>query len=94
MSNAPPRRATTISASIPDTPPRFYSVAEAAAMLGMSAMTLYRAINAGEFPAVRIRGRLIVPARAIDAIVDLAVAEHTVVDAAGWASRSSTRVER
>lgn len=64
--------------------PRFYSVAQAAAMFGMSPMTLYRAIAAGEFPAVRIRGRLIVPAKAIEAIADLAIAEQTVVDAAGW----------
>jgi excisionase family DNA binding protein len=64
--------------------PRFYSVAQAARMFGMSAMTLYRAIAAGEFPAVRIRGRLIVPARAVEAMVDAAVAEQTVVDAAGW----------
>ncbi|ANY09913.1 helix-turn-helix domain-containing protein [Pseudonocardia sp. HH130630-07] len=64
--------------------PRFYSVAQAAALLGMSPMTVYRAISAGEFPAVRIRGRLIVPAKAIEAIADLAIAEQTVVDAAGW----------
>ena len=67
--------------------PRFYSVSDAAVVLGMSAMTLYRAIIAGEFPAVRIRGRLIDPAKALDAIADLAVAERTVVDAAGWVAR-------
>lgn len=64
--------------------PRFYSVAQVARMLGMSPMTLYRAIAAGEFPAVRVRGRLIVPARALDAMVDAAVAELTEVDAASW----------
>ena len=64
--------------------PRFYSVAQVAAMFGMSPMTVYRAIAAGEFPAVRIRGRLIVPAKAIEAIADLAIAEQTVVDASGW----------
>lgn len=64
--------------------PKFYSVAQVAAMFGMSSMTVYRAIAAGEFPAVRIRGRLIVPAKAIEAIADMAVAEQTVVDAAGW----------
>jgi excisionase family DNA binding protein len=64
--------------------PRFYSVAQVAAMLGMSSMTLYRAIGDGEFPAVRIRGRLIVPARAIDAMAEAAVADRTVVDAAGF----------
>ena len=55
--------------------PRFYSVAQVARMLGMSPMTVYRAINAGEFPAVRIRGRLIVPAKAVEAMADEAVAE-------------------
>ena len=65
-------------------PPRFYSVNEAARMFGISAMTLYRAINAGEFPAVRIRGRLIVPAKAVEAMSDAAMAEQGVVDAAGW----------
>ena len=64
--------------------PRFYSVPKMARMIGVSPMTLYRAIAAGEFPAVRIRGRLIVPARAIDAMVEAAVAEHTEVDASYW----------
>jgi excisionase family DNA binding protein len=64
--------------------PKFYSVAQVAAMFGMSPMTLYRAIAAGEFPAVRIRGRLIVPAKAVEAMADVATAEQTVVDAAGW----------
>lgn len=59
-------------------------MAQAAALLGMSPMTVYRAIAAGEFPAVRIRGRLIIPAKAIEAIADLAIAEQTVVDASGW----------
>lgn len=62
----------------------FYSVAQVARMFGMSPMTVYRAIAAGEFPAVRIRGRLIVPARAVDAMVDAALADQTVVDAASW----------
>ena len=64
--------------------PRFYSVAQVARMLGMSPMTVYRAINAGEFPAVRIRGRLIVPAKAVEAMADGAVADRTVVDAADF----------
>lgn len=59
-------------------------VAQVAAMLGMSPMTVYRAIADRHFPAVRIRGRLIVPAKAVDAMADVAIAEQTVVDAAGW----------
>lgn len=64
--------------------PRFYSVAQVAGMLGMSPMTVYRAISAGEFPAVRIRGRLIVPAKAVEAMADEAIADRTVVNASGF----------
>jgi hypothetical protein len=60
-------------------------------MLGMSPMTLYRAIAAGKFPAVRIRGRLIVPMAALEAMADLAAAEQTVVDAAGWVTEGAAR---
>lgn len=66
--------------------PRFYSVVEVAEIFGMSPMTVYRAIAAGEFPAVQIRGRLIVPAKAVDAMADAAVAGQTVVDAGTWAA--------
>jgi excisionase family DNA binding protein len=64
--------------------PLFYSVPEAATLVRTSAVTLYRAIREGEFPAMRIRGRLVVPARAIEAMIDAAIDEHTVVDTAGW----------
>jgi excisionase family DNA binding protein len=64
--------------------PRFLSVPEAARMLGMSSMTLYRAIAEGKFPAVRIRGRLIVPMAALEAMIEVAITERTVVDATGW----------
>ena len=71
--------------------PRFYSVAQVARMFGMSSMTVYRAIAAGEFPAVRIRGRLIVPAQAVEAMVAAAVADHAVVNAAGFAPAPAGR---
>jgi excisionase family DNA binding protein len=87
MTNTPVAQPSGI-ATLPSTSvPRFYSVAEAAPLLRMSAMTLYRAISAAQFPAVRIRGRLLVPAKAIKAMEDAAVAEWTVVDAAGWVTR-------
>lgn len=76
---------TFIAASEPSTcAPRFYSVAQVARIFGMSPITVYRAIAAGEFPAVKIRGRLIVPARAVEAMAEAAIAERTAVDAAGW----------
>jgi excisionase family DNA binding protein len=70
---------------------KFYSVAEVAQMFGMSPMTVYRAIAAGEFPAVRVRGRLIVPATAVDGMAEVATAEHTVVDASGWVTDGAAR---
>ncbi len=53
-------------------------------MSGISSVTLYRAINAGEFPAVRVRGRVIVPARVLDALIEGAVEGGSVVDAASY----------
>jgi excisionase family DNA binding protein len=64
--------------------PRFYTVGETANMLRTSAITMYRAINDGEFPAVRVRGRLIVPAKVIDALIEAAVETYSLVDAADW----------
>jgi len=71
--------------------PAFYSVADAARLFGMSEMTLYRAIHAGQFPAVRIRGRLIIPGKAIDAMVEAAVGGGCLVDAADWVAGGAGR---
>jgi len=71
--------------------PAFYSVADAARLFGMSEMTLYRAIHAGQFPAVRIRGRLIIPAKAIDAMIEAAVGNGCLVDAADWVPGGAAR---
>ncbi|MGH3680130.1 MAG: helix-turn-helix domain-containing protein [Natronosporangium sp.] len=62
-------------------PRRFYTVAEVAVELGLSEPTVYRAIRAGEFPAIRVRGRYVVPAKAIDAMEEWAIASG-LVDAA------------
>lgn len=69
----------------------FRSVAEVARMCRVSKMTVYRAIAAGEFPAVRIQGRLIVPAKVIEAMAQAALADHVTVDAADWAADGSRR---
>ena len=63
---------------------RWLSVAELARELGMSQMTLYRAIAAGEFPAVRIGRRLVVPARVLEEMAATALATATTVDVADW----------
>jgi excisionase family DNA binding protein len=64
--------------------PRFYNVHEAARILRMSPMTLYRAIDQNSFPAVRVRNRLSVPAKAIDEMEAAALGTRSVVDAADW----------
>jgi excisionase family DNA binding protein len=45
---------------------RFYTVSEAAELLRVSEVTLYREIRLNRFPALKIRGRYVVPAKAID----------------------------
>lgn len=62
------------------TAPTFYDVAEVAAMFKMSRMTVYRAINSGELRAIRIRGRLLIPAAVIDGLVAEATAEPSEPD--------------
>lgn len=67
------------SAQVAKGAPRFYSVAQVAEMLGMAPVTLYRAIRAGQFPAIRIRGRLIIPAKVVDAFIEAAIADAAAV---------------
>lgn len=64
---------------------RYYSVRQVAKILGLSSPTLYRAIRAGEFPAVRIRGRYIVPAKALDLLTEAAITGASV-DRTDWAT--------
>lgn len=76
----------------PDEPEAlFRSVAEVARLCRVSKMTVYRAIAAGEFPAVRIQGRLIVPAKIIEDMAQAALSARTTVDAAQWAADGSRR---
>ncbi|UJW32569.1 hypothetical protein L3Q67_01900 [Saccharothrix sp. AJ9571] len=51
-------------------------------------MTIYRAIDADEFPAIRIRGRIVVPASAIDAMEAAATETMSLVDAADFTGDS------
>jgi hypothetical protein len=66
--------------------PRFWSVPDTAAILGMSEVTLYRAIREGQFPAVKVRGRYVVPARALEVLEADAVNSGRLVDAADHAT--------
>ena len=74
--------------SNPARPPRpaFLTVEEVADVLRVDAVTIYRAIRAGEFPAVKIRKRYVIPRRAIDMLVDDVVTTGSCVDTAEWTS--------
>jgi len=64
---------------------RFLSVAASALELDVSEVTLYRAIHDGHFPAIKIRGRYVIPAKALEAMERAALAGGAMVDAADWA---------
>ena len=63
-----------------------YTVSEAAALLSISQEYLYRLIQAGSFPAVRMRlgskhGRYVVPARAVEQLLNGAADAGACVEA-------------
>jgi excisionase family DNA binding protein len=73
--------------------PAFYTVHEAAQILRCNPNTLYRAIHDDAFPAVRIRGRFIVPAVAVDRLAAEAVEIGGCVDVAKLAAERRTARE-
>ena len=82
VSGSPP---VTPPVTTPTRPgPRFLHVAAVARALGMSEATLYRAIRCGEFPAVRVRNRYVIPTKVLDTLEDAALTTGSVVDAADW----------
>jgi len=64
----------------------FLTVEEVAELLRVDAVTIYRAIRSGDFPAVKVRKRYVVPRRAIELLVDDVVATGACVDTAVWTS--------
>jgi excisionase family DNA binding protein len=65
-------------------PVRVYSVQEAARLLGVSDMTLYRQIRAEAFPAIRVGRRFLIPARYLEEMIAAAIETRSVVDPSGW----------
>ncbi|MEM9041984.1 MAG: helix-turn-helix domain-containing protein [Actinomycetota bacterium] len=53
---------------------RTMTVTQAAAVLGISRTTAYECVRSGELPALRLGGRIVVPTRAIDELLDRASA--------------------
>lgn len=67
---------------VPESTPRlFLTVRETAAALRVDPATIYRAIRSGSFPAVRVRGRYVVPSRAVDEFATRAVDSGSCIDA-------------
>lgn len=69
-----------------------YSVPEAAALLSISQEYLYRLIQAGGFPVVRMRlrgnqGRYVVPAEAIEKLLNEAASAGCCLETSEWATR-------
>ena len=79
--------------------PIFHTVHKAALILRVDAATIYRAIRAGSFPAVRIRCRYVIPAAALRDVAAKAVSSGTRVDLGNvhggrWSSRYPMRTPR
>ncbi|GAA4552335.1 helix-turn-helix domain-containing protein [Pseudonocardia xishanensis] len=77
---------------MPSATPLFHTVAEAAALLRVDTATVYRAIRDDAFPAVRIRGRYVIPAKAIDQMIEAATESGRCLDVADILARQ--RIQR
>jgi len=74
-----------------------YSVPEAAALLSISQEYLYRLIQGDGFPAVRMRigsgqGRYVVPAKAVERLLDSAAEGGTCVESADLTQQWHARI--
>lgn len=67
--------------------PAFYTVKEAARILRVTTSTLYLAIREDAFPAVRVRGRYIIPAAALNRLIAEATETGQVIDPARMAAQ-------
>ena len=64
----------------------FYTVAEAALLLRVNAMTIYRAIREDAFPSVKIRSRYVIPAAAMEQLAAEATEHGGCIDVAAIAA--------
>ncbi len=64
--------------------PQFLTVVEAATLMRVSTDLIYALIRAGEFPAIKLRNRYVVPLRAPQQLEADAMSAGSVVDVAEW----------
>jgi len=63
-----------------DAPRAFYSVEKFAGAIGVGEMSVYRAIHAGRLPAIKFGGRYLVPAKALENLIEVAMTAGALVD--------------
>jgi excisionase family DNA binding protein len=81
----PTRRVTFQRRGVAHEAPRLaVPIDEAAAMLGVSYMTLWRAIRENQFPGVRLRDRILVPLKAVDLLLESAIQSGELIDTPVW----------
>jgi len=66
------------------TPSLAVGLRTAARLISVSYNTLWRASTEGQFPTVRFRSRVLVPRSALDALLEAAVTDALLIDAAAW----------
>lgn len=64
--------------------PQFLTVGEAAQAMRVSDDLVYDLIRAGEFPAIKLRNRYVVPLRALQQLEADSLSAGSVVDVAEW----------
>ena len=71
MTNARQPVQTALEAS-PSAKPRTYTVEQAAKIMGISRSTAYECVRLGTLPSLRFRRRIVIPANAIERLLDAA----------------------
>ena len=71
-------------------PRLFQSIADTAADLDVDPMTIYRAVWAGEFPALKIRGRWRIPIEAVSRMLADTLRTSSSVDAADYVAEEAS----
>jgi excisionase family DNA binding protein len=77
------------AAVVPALPAGLLNVVDVASMFTVSKATLYRMIDAAEFPAVRVRGRVLIPGETLHLMLSHAVRQQRLVDPADWLTVAS-----
>ncbi len=60
-----------MSTQLPTVERKTYTVTEAAEILGISPASAYKSVHSGEIPSLTFGGRIVVPRRALDALLAL-----------------------